>query len=219
MREDDFDLEGEPSQHRGKPTQAMPDEDFDLDGKPTKRRRNPTLQLAGGMVVFCVIGLVFVIAGRGFLPPPESQRPTAAAMPRTQPRSSSTSAARAPFVSSVSYNADRQGQYFVDAYVNGAKVRFLVDTGATYLSLTPQDALAAGFGRNNLRYSMQFNTADGTTRAAPVTLREVRLNQLELEDVSGVVMEQPSKVSLLGMSFLSRLQGYSIRDGVLTLEW
>jgi aspartyl protease family protein len=198
----------------------MYEDDFDLDGTPTRRRRNPTLRLAGGMVVFCIIGLAFVIVGRGFLPPPESQRPAAAAaMPRPAAAAPPAPGARAPLVRSIAYRADRQGHYFVDAYVNGAPVRFLVDTGATYLSLTPKDALAVGFGPGNVHYSMRFNTADGTTRAAPVQLRQVRLDQLELDDVSGVVMEQASQVSLLGMSFLSRLQGYSIRDGVLTLEW
>ena len=198
----------------------MYEDDFDLDGKPTRRRRRPTLQLALGMIVFCLIGLAFVIFGRGFLPADPGRPAVAAAMPRAHAAAvPSASAPRAPLVRSTSFSADRQGHYYVDAYVNGAPVHFLVDTGATLLSLTPRDAQAAGFSGNALRYTLRFDTANGTALGAPISLRAVRVGQLELEDVQGVVMEQPTSVSLLGMSFLSRLQGYGIRDGVLTLEW
>lgn len=117
------------------------------------------------------------------------------------------------------YRADRSGHYLVEASVNGAPVRFLVDTGATVVALTPEDARAAGLAPGDLRFSQVMSTANGAARAAPTRLRSLRLGQLELEDVPAVVMERPMAISLLGMSFLSRLDGYSIRDGVLTLEW
>jgi clan AA aspartic protease (TIGR02281 family) len=53
---------------------------------------------------------------------------------------------------------------------------------------------------------------------APVTLREIRVGQLSLYDVPAAVLEHLN-VSLLGMSFLSRLQGYEMRDGKLTITW
>lgn len=117
------------------------------------------------------------------------------------------------------YRADRAGHFVIDAEVDGAPIRFLLDTGATLVALTPEDARAAGVDPQALSYSLTMSTANGTARAAPVRLRSLRLGQLEVEDVRAVVMERPMTVSLLGMSFLDRLSGYSIRDGILTVEW
>jgi aspartyl protease family protein len=191
-------------------------EEVGKEGGKRRGRRSPLFQLAGGMVVFCIIGVVLVAAGRGFIPTPPPERPHAAAMMAgsTTPASPSPSLVR-----SVSYRADSRGQYYVDAVVNGARLHFLVDTGASYVSLTPKDAAFAGLSQNDLRFSMPLNTAHGVAHAAPVVLREIRLQQLELNDVAAVVMDQPMATSVLGMSFLSRLDGYSIRDGVLTIEW
>ncbi|HEV2551360.1 MAG TPA: TIGR02281 family clan AA aspartic protease [Stellaceae bacterium] len=119
----------------------------------------------------------------------------------------------------LSYRANGHGQFFLEADVNGTPLRFMVDTGATYLSLTPRDAKAIGLSPAMLHYDVAMNTARGVAYAARVSLREVRLGQLTLEDVSALVMEDASDVSLLGMSFLGRLEGYRIRDGVLTIEW
>lgn len=117
------------------------------------------------------------------------------------------------------YRADPNGHFLVDAEVNGTPVRFLVDTGATLVVLSPADARAAGLDGGDLRFTAVMSTANGTARAAPTRLRSLRLGQLEVTDVPAVVMERPLAVSLLGMSFLRRLDGYSIRDGVLTLDW
>jgi aspartyl protease family protein len=114
--------------------------------------------------------------------------------------------------------ADAEGNYFVDAAVNGAPVRFLVDTGASTVALTPADARAAGLSTAGGE-TMTISTAHGEATALRASLRTLRIDQLELEDVPAVVMDGALPVSLLGTSFLSRLSGYSIRDGILTIEW
>jgi len=119
----------------------------------------------------------------------------------------------------ITVRAASNGHFFVDAEVNGTTVRFMVDTGASYVSLTPKDAAAIGLSPDALSYNVQTNTAKGVARNARVRLREVRLGQLSVEDVTALVMEEGSDISLLGMSFLSRIDGYRIRDGVLTMEW
>ena len=118
----------------------------------------------------------------------------------------------------LSYHADKRGHFWVDSVVNGAPVRFMVDTGASAVVLTMSDAAAAGFGRGNLAFNITMSTANGRARAAPVKLREVRIGQLALDDVPAMVAENLN-TSLLGMTFLKRLDGFEIRDGVLTINW
>jgi aspartyl protease family protein len=106
----------------------------------------------------------------------------------------------------------------LDAAINGVPVLMLVDTGASLVTLTPADARSAGINPASLAFSAHVQTANGTARMAPVTLREIRIGQLSLYDVPAAVLEHLN-VSLLGMSFLSRLQGYEMRDGKLTITW
>ncbi len=119
---------------------------------------------------------------------------------------------------SLVFPADRQGHVVLDGEVNGAPVRFLVDTGATMVVLTLRDAAAAGYGHSDLDFSIRTSTANGVARAAPVRLREVRVGQLSIDDVPAVVAENLG-ISLLGQSFLTRLDSYEMRDGVLTLNY
>ena len=118
----------------------------------------------------------------------------------------------------IVYAADNRGHVILDTAVNGTPVKMLVDTGASLVTLTPADARAAGIPPGDLRYSGRASTANGTARMARVTLREVRIDQLSFYDVPAAVIENLD-ISLLGMSFLSRLEGYEMRDGKLRITW
>jgi len=111
------------------------------------------------------------------------------------------------------------GHYLIEAVVNGAPVDFLVDTGATDIVLTMEDAERLGLEPRTLRFTQRFATANGEVRGAPVVLREIRIGQFSLFDVPASVNEAPLRVSLLGMSFLGRLNGYQVEDGRLILRW
>jgi aspartyl protease family protein len=119
----------------------------------------------------------------------------------------------------LALRADRLGHFVADGAVNGAPVRFLVDTGASYVSLGIDEAASAGIGRSTLRFTQRMHTANGVVMTAPVTLREVRIGQLVVTDVPAVVHDAPLGVALLGMSFLKRLDGYEMRDGQLLMRW
>jgi aspartyl protease family protein len=116
------------------------------------------------------------------------------------------------------YTANDYGHVILAAAVNGVAVRVLVDTGASLVTLTPADARAAGIDPARLVFSMPVNTANGTARMASATVREIRIGQLSIYDVPAAVLENLD-ISLLGMSFLGRLQGYEMRDGKLTISW
>ena len=123
-----------------------------------------------------------------------------------------------PAVNTLVYPANGQGHVILEAAVNGASVRLLVDTGASLVTLTPEDARAVGITRGELVFNRRVSTANGSARMAPVTLREVRIGQLSIYDVPAAVLENLN-ISLLGMSFLARLQSYEMRDGKLTISW
>ena len=111
---------------------------------------------------------------------------------------------------SVTLAADSRGHFFADAAVNGIPMRFVVDTGATAVALSAADALRLGIDwRKGARRTMQ--TANGTTAGYLVKLDKVRIGDIELQDVDGVVLEQGLGVGLLGMSFLNRVDMH--RDG------
>jgi aspartyl protease family protein len=121
-------------------------------------------------------------------------------------------------VRTLVYRTDQRGHVALTAMVNGAPVRFLVDTGASRVTLTAEDARAAGFGPGELVFNQRSQTANGLTREAPVTLREIRIDRLSIDNVSAAVNENLT-VSLLGMSFLKRLKSFEMRDGSLTISW
>jgi aspartyl protease family protein len=116
------------------------------------------------------------------------------------------------------FPADAQGQVYIDALVNGVPVHFLVDTGATLVSLTTADARAVGIDPSTLAYTERTSTANGISDAAPVMLHEVRIGQMPIDNVRALV-HRNLRLSLLGQSFLTRLRSYNMQNGALTLTW
>lgn len=114
--------------------------------------------------------------------------------------------------------AQPDGHFFVDARVDGQEVRFLVDTGASVVALSPADANRIGLDRARLNFSRRLQTAGGIVRAAPVRIRMLELGDIRLTNVRAVVNEEFMPHSLLGVSALDRLGGYEVRDGTLTLK-
>lgn len=118
----------------------------------------------------------------------------------------------------LTYNAAADGHFYIEAEVEGTPVLFMVDTGATMVVLSPADALRIGFDLDSLAFSSIAETANGLVRGAPVKLRNIQLEGFRLTDVAAEVNEAEMSQSLLGMSFLSRIGGYDVRNGRLTLH-
>ena len=115
--------------------------------------------------------------------------------------------------------AHTSGHFLVDVEVNGVDLSVLVDTGATMVTLSKRDARRVGFDIEWLDFTHPMQTANGVIRSAPVELSEVRIGALELYDIDARVNESPMGLSLLGMTFLERLEGYEVRDETLILRW
>ena len=114
--------------------------------------------------------------------------------------------------------AQPDGHFYVDTLADGQEVRFLVDTGASVVALSPADAARLGHDRRRLDFSRRLHTAGGIVRAAPVLIRSLELGDIRLANVRALVNEEALPHSLLGVNVLERLGSYEVRDGVLTLR-
>jgi aspartyl protease family protein len=114
---------------------------------------------------------------------------------------------------------DSAGNYQTDIDIDGRTIHVIVDTGATYLSLTSQDADALGINLAPADFHYRMMTANGIATAAKVHLDTIRIANIEIDGVDALVM-QPGALgrSLLGMSALSRLGGVRISNGRLILQ-
>lgn len=118
----------------------------------------------------------------------------------------------------VAIRAGQDGHFRADATVNGTTLHMLVDTGASAVVLTADDAARIGLDPARLRYTARVQTANGIADAAPVRLREVRIGPISVRGVPALVNRAPMSGSLLGLSFLNRLAGYGVEGDVLTLR-
>ena len=111
------------------------------------------------------------------------------------------------------------GSFSVGTQVNGARIAMVLDTGASAVVLTQEAAKAAGLPLEVLNYSVNVDTANGRARAAPVTLDRVSVGGITERSVPALIA-QPGQLrtSLLGMSFLNRLESWEVRGERLMLR-
>lgn len=111
------------------------------------------------------------------------------------------------------------GHFYIRALVNGKNVRFLADTGASDIVITPKTAARLGFTPEKLRFDRIYRTANGIGRGASVQLQSLQIGGLYMENISASVNEADMEDSLLGMRFFNRLKGYSVKDGRMRICW
>jgi aspartyl protease family protein len=111
------------------------------------------------------------------------------------------------------------GHFYVEAEIDGREVSAIVDTGATFVVLRESDARRAGVRVGRSDFTMAMMTANGESYAAPVTLRRVAVEGIEIRDVQAVIVRDDQLgISLLGASFLNQLRRYQVSGNTLTFE-
>jgi len=118
----------------------------------------------------------------------------------------------------ASITKSKDGHYWAEANVDGHQVRFLVDTGATTVALTAEDARRLGFTPADLSYDYSIKTANGEARVATVKLASVSVAGARVTNVDAVVMEGGLESSLLGMTYLGRLSRFEATPSSLILR-
>jgi aspartyl protease family protein len=133
--------------------------------------------------------------------------------------SQTTAAEMLQLNAATALKAGQNGHFIVKAEINGRNVKVLVDTGASAVALSYEDAKDIGLHPGSLDYNVLVSTANGVVKAAGVNLDKVEIDGVRVSDVQGLVMpEGVMRGSLLGMSFLSKLQSFKVEDGVLYLK-
>ncbi len=117
----------------------------------------------------------------------------------------------------VSVPRSPDGHYYLTLDVNDVPIRFVVDTGASQVVLTQDDARRIGIDPETLSYFGSANTANGIVRTAPVRLDTVTLGDMRDRDLPAVVNEGAMTESLLGMTYLDQYDRIEISRGELVL--
>jgi aspartyl protease family protein len=114
---------------------------------------------------------------------------------------------------------DARGHFAIEGAVNGRRIGFMVDTGASVIALTERDASRLGYHPAPRDYVGKSSTANGVVRVAPVKLDMVEIGGVMVRNVDAIIMPDAGlRENLLGLSFLSRLRRFEYREGKLVLE-
>jgi len=121
-------------------------------------------------------------------------------------------------IRTASLRKEGDGHYWATAYVNGTPVKFLVDTGASLVALTLQDARKAGIDTDKLQKNAEVRTAGGKVQAATAFIEKIEIDGVKIENVQAVIIDKGLEHSLLGMSFLNRLDRWDVTANAIVIK-
>ena len=120
---------------------------------------------------------------------------------------------------SLSIAHDSRGHFATEGRINGQRIGFMVDTGASVIALNETSAAQFGFRPSPGDYTARVTTANGTIKAARTRIAMVDVGGLVVRDVDAMVLpDEALSENLLGLSFLSRLKRVEYANGMMVLE-
>jgi aspartyl protease family protein len=120
---------------------------------------------------------------------------------------------------SISIPRDGRGHFLTDGRIDGQRIDFMVDTGASMIALNETSAARFGLRPTPGDYKMTVNTANGSIKAAPTRLAMVDIGGIIVRDVDALVLpDEALSENLLGLSFLSKLKRFEYANGKMVLE-
>ncbi len=117
----------------------------------------------------------------------------------------------------ITLTASENGHFYIDTKINDNNIRFMIDTGASSVSLSLQDAKTIGIDTNKLNFDIVYQTANGKSMGAAITIPEIEIGGIKFYDIKASVNSGNMGNSLLGMSFLKRLKRYEFYEDKLVL--
>jgi aspartyl protease family protein len=119
----------------------------------------------------------------------------------------------------VEFAQSSTGDFRIGTEVNGVRIPMVLDTGASSVVLTQEAAKKAGLPLEFLKYSVNVETANGHTLAAPVTLDRVAVGGIVEREVPALIAQPGQlKTSLLGRSFLGRLESFEVHGTTVLMR-
>ena len=144
--------------------------------------------------------------------------PAAATTARKAPPVEKVAQAQAG-IRSLSIPRDARGHFATEGRIDGQRIAFMVDTGASVIALNESSAARFGLRPARGEYRATVNTANGTVNAAPTRLPMVDIGGLVVRDVDAMVLpDEALSENLLGLSFLSKLKRFEYANGKMVLE-
>jgi aspartyl protease family protein len=166
------------------------------------------------VIAFAVVALVVA----GTVPRYYSRMAHDAAAAANAPRPAPPEPSVSTSPSSLTIRRGDNGHFNVEGSVDGRRMAFLIDTGASVIALRERDAASLGIHPSVNDYSAVVSTANGTVRGARVELNRVEVGPLTVYNVAALVLpDEALGQNLLGMSFLSRVR-WEQHNGQLVLE-
>ena len=139
--------------------------------------------------------------------------------PEAQPAKAEQLGPQAANHRTFTVRGDARGHFQVEGSVDGRRLDFVVDTGASVIALRERDAARLGIHPIPRDYTASVSTANGVIRAAPVQLNSVEVGGIRVHGVRAMVLpDQALSENLLGMSFLSRVRRFEVANGRLVME-
>ena len=167
------------------------------------------------LVTAVVLGSLAIAAGVAHMQP---QKAALVAQP-TATASRPVVQASSPSSNTAMLYADPRGHFFADVAMRGVPIRTLVDTGASLVALSAEDATKLGLRAAPGDRKARFSTANGMIEATLVRIPDMRLQGITLYDVEAAIMPPgATKITLLGMSFMQKLTSFESRGTSMTLR-
>lgn len=118
----------------------------------------------------------------------------------------------------IIFQKSSNGHFMLNIKTNDRNIKYMLDTGATKVCLTIDDARKIGINTDNLTFSMPFKSANGIGYAAPIIIKKMRVGHINLKNVPAFVNNAKMQSSLLGMSFISKLKSFNMSGDYLILS-
>lgn len=120
--------------------------------------------------------------------------------------------------SEIIINLSQDGHFYLDVKINGVAMRFMIDTGASDITLSLEEARRIGINPEKLLFNKPYQTANGTSWGASIMLDEIEVADKKFYNISASVNNSDMGISLLGMSFLRQFHRYEFYRDKLVLE-
>ena len=164
--------------------------------------------------------LAAFMVGLGTLMAQMAERMTPALASTVSSRKAAPVATPAPSgLRNLSIPRDARGHFLTEGRIDGQRIDFMVDTGASVVALNEKSAARFGFRPSRSDYNATVTTANGTIKAARTRLAMLDVGGLIVRDVDAMVLpDEALSENLLGLSFLSKLRRFEYANGKLVLE-